>query len=593
MKNWILAGVIAALPLTGAPVLAAPVDDYTALREELWQWTLDNSPLTAMRVGDRRGDSKIGDLSEAAEQRQLAEVRAFRKRFAAIDVGALPNDLRVDYGVLLRGIDDQLAGAEFPHSRYMIFTNRGGWHMWFAGLPEGSPFFTKADYDSYIGRLENYSEQNAAGIARTRKAIAGGLMQPCEPMETFIGTIEGRYADTAESSSFWMPFSERPDTISEGEWEDLKTRARAAIEQSVIPAYRQFGEFYTAEYEPKCRDTIGISETPGGTDYYQYLIKSFTTTDMTADEVHKLGLSEVARIRAEMETVAAEAGFAGDRKGFIEDLRTNPVYYPKTGDELLQVTAAQTKLIDGWMPQLFGTLPRLPYTVKPIPMDQAVGNTTAYYELGSLAIGRPGIYRVNLTALDQRPLWEVPVLSIHEAVPGHHHQLSLQQELEMHPIRQFGSNFTAFVEGWGLYSEQLGKEMGMYDTPAKKMGQLSYEMWRACRLVVDTGIHSKGWSKARAVAFMTDNSALSAANIDAEVNRYITWPGQALAYKVGELKIRALRERAETALGPSFNLRTFHDAVLENGAVPLDVLEGHVDRWIAAEQAKVIEEGVS
>jgi uncharacterized protein (DUF885 family) len=305
---------------------------------------------------------------------------------------------------------------------------------------------------------------------------------------------------------------------------------------------------------------------------------------MTPQEVHDLGLSEVARIRAEMEAVAAEAGF-DSREAFIEHLRTDPQYYPTDEESYLQYTAALAKEIDGWMPRLFGRLPRLPYTVQPIPAASAPGNTTAYYESGSIATGQPGIYRLNLTELDQRPLWELPALGVHEAVPGHHHQIALQQELDIHPLRANGTFFTVFVEGWGLYSERLGIEMGLYDTPAKQMGRLSYEMWRANRLVVDTGIHALGWTRQQAVDYMLANTALSEGNINAEVNRYITWPGQALAYKLGELKIRGLRARAEEALGEDFDLRAFHDTVLENGSVPLDVLEAHVDDWIAAQLA--------
>lgn len=567
-----------------APALAAPADDYRELRDEIWEWTLDESPLLATRVGDRRGDGRLSDMSLESYDRQIEEQRAFLARLNMIDANALPADLAVDHAIVKRSLEDAIAAAAFDQNRYTIFTNRGGWHMWFASLPERTPLFTKADYESYVGRLEAFAEQNEQGIARSREAVARGLTQPCEPMKEFIRTIEGRYADSAESSSFWTPFAERPSTISETEWNELKARARRAIEEGVVPAYRAFGTFYANEYEPRCRDTLGISDTPNGRAYYDHRIRSFTTTDMTADQVHELGLSEVARIRAEMEETAAAAGY-DSRDAYIEHLRTDPVYYPQSAEQLLMAAGALAKEIDGWMPKLFGTLPRQPYTVAPIPEDQAIGNTTAYYEQGSLATGQPGIYRVNTTELDQRPLWELPALGVHEAVPGHHHQLALQQELDIHPLRANGTFFTAFVEGWGLYSERLGLEMGLYDTPAKQMGRLSYEMWRAARLVVDTGIHAKGWSKQQAVDFMLENTALSPANIDAEVNRYITWPGQALAYKIGELKIRELRERAEMALGSSFDLRAFHDAVLENGAVPLDVLEAHIDGWIAARQA--------
>ena len=583
MRQSLLAATALALA-AASPLNAGPVEDYEELREEVWQDLLDDNPTLATSVGDRRGDGKLGDLSMAAYERNLAEDRAFLARLEAIDEKALPEELRVDYAILKNSLEDYLEGAQFLQDRYILFTNRGGWFTGFASLPYGSPFFTLADYESYVSRLEAYGAINDAGIARSREAVARGLTQACEPMEGFDERIAAQVYEDPEASPFWQPFGERPSTISQSDWAALQTRARAALTDVVFPAYEEFLGFYRDEYAPACRDGLpGVSQTQDGDDYYAYRVRSFTTTDMTPDEIHQLGLSEVARIRAEMEAVAAEAGF-DTREAFIEHLRTDPQYYMTDEDEYLRYTQALAKEIDGWMPKLFGTLPRQPYTVQPIPAAQAPGNTTAYYEPGSLETGQAGIYRLNLTELDQRPLWELPALGVHEAVPGHHHQIALQQELDLHPLRRNGTFFTAFVEGWGLYSERLGIEMGLYDTPAKQMGRLSYEMWRACRLVVDTGLHSKGWTKQQAVDFMTDNTALSAANIDAEVNRYITWPGQALAYKVGELKIRELRTRAEEALGDRFDIRAFHDTVLENGAIPLDVLEAHVDRWIAEQQ---------
>ena len=580
--------LLAALALSTAivtPAYAGPAEDYTALREEVWQATLDASPQLATSVGDRRGDGKLSDLSLAEYDRQTAERRAFLTRLEAIDESALPGDLRIDYAIMKRSFEDGLAGAAYDQNRYVIFTNRGGWFSWFASLPNRSPLFTTADYESYVSRLEAFAQVNADGIERSREAVARGLTQPCGPMEGLEDRISQQIVDDYTQSPFWSPFAEKPSTVSDGEWESLKTRAGAALEEAVFPSYRAFRDFYVDEYQPNCRTgTPGILATPGGEDYYAYRVRSFTTTDMTPDEVHTLGLSEVARIRAEMAQVASGAGF-DTREDYIEHLRTDPKYYMTDPDEYVRYVQALAKEIDGWMPKLFGTLPRQPYTVSPIPAAQAPGNTTAYYESGSLETGAAGIYRINTTELDQRPLWELPALGVHEAVPGHHHQIALQQELDIHPLRANGTFFTAFVEGWGLYSERLGIEMGLYDTPAKEMGRLSYEMWRAARLVVDTGLHSKGWSKQQAVDFMLDNTALSPANIDAEVNRYITWPGQALAYKIGELKIRELRTRAEEALGAKFDLRLFHDAVLENGSVPLSVLEAHIDRWIATQIA--------
>lgn len=579
-------GLALAAPIcVASPAMANPTEEYTQLREDVWQWTLDNSPGLATSIGDRRGDGQLSDLSIEAYDRQIAETKAYLAQLNAIDEAALSADLQVDFAIIKSSLEDSIAASKFDHTRYILFTNRGGWFSGFASTPYRSPFFTKADYSSYLSRLAGFAALNDQGIARSRQAVSLGLTQACEPMEGLVGRIEQQIYETAEESPFWQPFLERPAAIPESDWAAIIAEAKETIEGSIFPAYQDFLIFYQSEYEPECRTgTPGVMATPNGEAYYAYRVKSFTTTDMTPDEVHNLGLSEVARIRSEMVEVAKEAGFE-TREAFIEHLRTDPRYYAKTPEELVAAASALAKHIDGMMPQLFGNLPRQPYTVSPIPAAQAPGNTTAYYEPGSLETGQAGIYRVNTTELDQRPLWELPALGVHEAVPGHHHQIALQQELDLHPLRRNGTFFTAFVEGWGLYSERLGIEMGLYDTPAKQMGRLSYEMWRATRLVVDTGLHSKGWSKQRAVDFMLDNTALTEGNIDAEVNRYITWPGQALAYKVGELKIRELRQRANDALGTDFDLRAFHDAVLENGAVPLSVLEAHIDRWIEKQKA--------
>lgn len=568
-----------------ATIESESIAAYESLREEIWQWYLDNSPGLATSVGDRRGDGKLGDWSLEAHARSIADARRFVAQLDTIDRAALSADLQVDFDVVRLSMADIVAASAHEHDWYQIFTNRGGWFNQLASLPHSSPFFTLEDYESYVGRLAAYSKVNQDSIDRSRIAIEKGLTHACGPMEGFDDRMQSMVHSEAESSPYWAPFAAQPATISDADWADLKARAKTVLESSVFPELQAFADFYTDEYAPGCRTgTPGVLATPGGAEFYDYRVKSFTTTDMTAEEVHKLGLSEVARIRAEMETVASEAGFE-TREGFIEHLRTDPRYYMTDEQDYLRYTQALAKEIDGWMPKLFGKLPRQPYTVLPIPAAQAPGNTTAYYEPGSLETGQAGIYRLNLTELDQRPLWELPALGVHEAVPGHHHQIALQRELDLHPLRANGTFFTAFVEGWGLYSERLGIEMGLYNTPAREMGRLSYEMWRATRLVVDTGIHSKGWSKQRAVDYMLDNTALSPANIDAEVNRYITWPGQALAYKVGELKIRELRELAERELGSSFDLRAFHDTVLENGSVPMSVLETYVKKWIEAQKS--------
>ena len=584
MKALSIAASAIALALS-SPAVATPQEDFEALRDEIWEWTLDNSPTLATQVGDRRGDGKLDDMSLARYEASVAEQQAFLAELEAIDASQLPEDLQTDYAIVRRSLSDAIESGNYDQDRYIVFTNRGGWFTGFASIPNRSPFFTKADYESYVGRLEAFAAQNRAGIERSRGAIQRGLTQPCEPLAGLDKRLDQMAGNDWQASPFWRPFQTKPAAISDAEWTSLKSRATTAIRAGVQPAYAELASFYRTEYAPKCRSGApGIAATPGGAEYYAYRARSYTTTDMTPDEIHRLGLSEAARIRAEMEEVARSAGY-DTREAFIDHLRTDPQYYPVDAASYMEEAQALAKKIDGFMPQLFGLLPRQPYTVQPIPAEQAPGNTTAYYEPGSLETGQAGIYRVNTTELDQRPLWELPALGVHEAVPGHHHQIALQRELDIHPLRANGTYFTAFVEGWGLYSERLGIEMGLYDTPAKEMGRLSYEMWRAARLVVDTGIHSKGWTKQQAVDFMLDYTALSDANIDAEVNRYITWPGQALAYKIGELKIRELRQRAETALGSDFSLRDFHDRVLENGAVPLDVLETNIDRWIASERA--------
>ncbi|MDE1466552.1 DUF885 domain-containing protein [Aurantiacibacter sp. D1-12] len=585
MIRTFLAASALSLTLAAQPVFAQDAEaEFVELREDVWQDALDQSPWLSEGVGDRRNDGSLGDPSMEAYDAAIAQSREFQARLQAIDVDDLPESLRIDYALLERSFRDGLESAEHDHSRYITFTNRGGPQGAIAGLAYSSPLFTVADYDSYLTRLESFPAYIQTFIARSEGAIERGLTQPCEPMQGYENSITGFITDTPEESVWWQAFGERPATISEADWNNIVARGRTAITDGAFVGLDAFRDFYLQDFAPACRtdEAPGIGGTPGGDAYYAYRVRSFSTTDMTPMEVHELGLSEVARIRAEMEEVAAEAGF-DTREAFIEHLRTDPQYYPEDEESYLEHTRALAKEIDGWMPRLFGRLPRLPYTVEPIPAAVAPGNTTAYYERGSMATGQAGIYRLNLTELDQRPLWELPALGVHEAVPGHHHQIALQQELDMHPLRANSSFFTAFVEGWGLYSERLGIEMGLYDTPAKEMGRLSYEMWRATRLVVDTGIHAMGWTRQEAVDYMLDNTALSEGNINAEVNRYITWPGQAVAYKIGELKIRELRTRAEEALGADFDLRDFHDTVLENGAVPLNVLEAHVDRWIAAQ----------
>ncbi|HZG47647.1 MAG TPA: DUF885 domain-containing protein [Allosphingosinicella sp.] len=578
--------LIAALLLgVATPAAATPAEDLQRVLADHWQWVLRNDPVTATRLGVRDYDKQLPDISLAARDREAREAQALLARLDAIPAAQLGAEDRTNQALLRRNLSEQIESNRFGQ-RMVLYSQRGGWQQSFAGMASALPFQSAADYESYLARLEGYPRLNQEAMRITRRSVAEGYTLPCEVMKDADRTISGVITDTPEKSRFYEPFTRtRPSTIAEADWAALQQRARTIITGTLFPQYREHLAFYQREVAPRCRQSVAISAQPGGRDFYAFRIRQMTTTDMTAEQIHQLGLREVARIRAEMEDVARKAGFP-TREAFIQDLRTNPVHYPKTGEQLMQEVARLAKEIDGHMPRLFGKLPRLPYTIREIPAEIAAGTTTAYYNDGSLEAGLPGVYFVNTSKLDQRPLWEVPALTVHEAVPGHHQQISIQQELDLPEFRRHATFFTAFVEGWGLYSERLGIEMGLYNTPARDMGRLSYEMWRATRLVVDTGIHAFGWSRQRAIDYMLENSALSRANIEAEVNRYITNPGQALAYKIGELKIRELRTQAEQALGARFDLRRFHDAVLGQGSVPLDVLEAQVKAWIASERAK-------
>jgi len=565
------------------PAIAGPAEDFAKLQEDVWAAALKTYPTLATQVGVSTYDRELAPLSLAEMDRQAAEAGAFLKRLDALPVAVLSPADQTNHAILRTLLSDQIQANRFGH-RQMLYSTLGSYHDNLAGLGETLPFRTRTDYENYLARLALVPARMKAYGEISRKAAREGFVQPCVTLTRMPETITGQIADDPAQSRFYASFSgQRPAGIPASDWTALQARARDLIVGQLNPAYREFAALYSRELAGKCRKDVGISSTPQGREYYAFLVRQHTTTDLTPEQIHQIGLREVARIRADMDEVAKKAGFAS-RAAMIQDMRTNPRWFAKTPEELLEKTALQAKVIDGKMPSLVGRLARLPYGIRPMSLATAPGDTTARYQPGSVETGLAGFYLVNTTKLDQRPFWEIPALTVHEAVPGHHQQIALQQELAMPPWRKNLAFFTAFVEGWGLYSERLGIEMGIYDTPQKDMGRLGYEMWRAIRLVVDTGIHSKGWSKEQAVQYFRDNGTLTEANIDAEVNRYISDPGQALAYKLGELKIRELRTKAERELGDRFDLRRFHDAVLGQGSVPLDVLERQVNAWIAQER---------
>ncbi|SOB88191.1 Uncharacterized conserved protein, DUF885 familyt [Sphingomonas guangdongensis] len=573
---------LSALLLLGAtPAAATPSQDLQQLLAEHWTVTLRESPQLASSVGVHDYDTELGDPSLAAEDRRAAQSAAFLSRLRAIPDEGLSGIERTNKAILARLLAEDVEANRFGQ-RAILFTSYSSPWQGMAGLGERLAFRGKQDFANYLARLDKWPAVNDQLIAITANAIRDGYVQPCVALAGFERSITGVITADPATSRFYAPFrGPRPADASPAEWAALQSSATRVIADRVSPAYAKFATFYRTTYLPKCARTVGVSAQPGGRAYYAFRVRQLTTTTYTPAQIHRIGLDEVARIRRAMTGVAVAAGYP-TREAFVAELRTNPRYYVKSPDELLAAAALVAKTIDGKLPQLFHRLPRLPYGIRAIPAETAEGTTTAYYGPGSPPNGLAGTYYVNTSKLDQRPLWELPSLTAHEAVPGHHNQIATQQELALPPLRTRLASFTAFTEGWALYAETLGEEMGLYDTPEKRMGRLSYDMWRACRLVVDTGIHAQGWTKERAVAFMLDNTALSAANIDAEVNRYISWPGQALGYKLGELKILELRARAQKALGVRFDLASFNDTVLEQGSVPLDVLERHVDAWIAA-----------
>ena len=568
-----------------APALCGPTEDFQKLQDEFWAATLKDSPLFATQVGVTNYDRQLGPLSLAEMDRQTAQSAAFLRRLEAIPAASLPASEQANRAILKRQLEDAIEANRYGQ-RQLLYSTLGSYHDFIAGMSESMPFRTAKDYDNYLARLELVPDRMKSYGEISQKAAREGYVQPCVTMTNFASTITGNITPDINQSRFYAPFTtQRPEGIPAAEWASLQARAKTIITTKVNPSYQAFADLYDDELKGKCRQSVGVSAMPMGPEYYAFQVRQQTTTNLTPDEIHQIGLREVARIRSEMEQVASKAGFAS-REAMIADMRSNPKWFTKTPEELLEASAMMAKTIDGKMPSLIGRLARLPYGIRPMAAATAPGDTTARYQPGSPQAGLAGFYLVNTSKLDQRPLWEIPALTVHEAVPGHHMQIALQQELEMPDWRRNTAFFTAFVEGWGLYSERLGIEMGIYDTPQKDMGRLGYEMWRATRLVVDTGIHSKGWTKDQAVAFMKDNTTLTDANIDAEVNRYISNPGQALAYKLGELKIRELRTKSEQALGAKFDLRRFHDAVLGQGSVPLDTLEAQINAWIAAEQAR-------
>ena len=563
-----------------AAVVVAGGADFQRLLDEEWEARLREEPLLASSVGDHRYDDRLPSVAPADLERAVARRRATLDRLQAIDRAGLDTQDRISYDMLRRELNDDVADYEFGSWRLPINAD-SGFHTGLAELPRYTSFRTTRDYENYVARLRAFPTYFHQQIANMREGIRTGFTQPKVVLEGYDGTIRAHVVADPDESVFSAPFRTFPPGVPEGDRARLVAEGRKAVMEGVA-AYRAFLDFMTGEYLPRCRDTIGASELPRGREYYAYLVRRFTTLDVTPEQVHKLGLGEVARIHAEMLDVIAKVGFLGDFAAFFKFLRTDPRFYAKTPEELLKNASFIAKKMDGKLPSLFGRLPRLPYGVEPVPAHLAPKYTGGRYVEAPVGGTRAGTYWVNTYALESRPFYTQEALTLHEAVPGHHLQIALQQEMENVPPFRRAAGVGAFAEGWGLYSERLGLESGFYQDPYSNFGRLTYEMWRACRLVVDTGLHAFGWSREKAMDFMASNTALSLHEVRTETDRYISWPGQALAYKMGELKIRELRRLAETELGQNFDVRGFHDAILASGPVPLPVLEEQMRAYIAA-----------
>jgi len=569
------------LPLVLFSVLAAaqsPTDSLHVLFDEAWAAEQAWDPIAATNRGNHDYDDRLPDVSPAALQAQDEARVAYLDRLHAIDRSALSADDQLNYDLFAFRVEERLSEQPFKLWR-MPFNSDSGFHTELAQSVEAMRFETLADYDTYLARLTSIPGYIDQQIANMQQGLIDGFTQPRIILDNVEPTFAALAVSKPDDSGFYTPFVNIPKSIPPDQQDRLRAEGRKVVQEDVLPSFSKLRTFFREEYMPGARRSIGATDQPDGDAYYRERIKVFTTLDLTAEEIHRIGLEEAARIRSEMEAIIEEVGFEGSFQEFLDFLRTDPQFYAKSPHDLMLQAAWIAKRIDERLPAFFGKLPRTPYGVRAVPDDIASNYTTGRY-WPAIPGKRGGLFMVNTYALDKRPLYNLPALALHEGVPGHHLQISLAQELENVPAFRADMYVNAFGEGWGLYCEKLGEEMGIYETPYERFGRLTYEMWRAGRLIVDTGMHAMGWTRRQAVDFFLENSALAEHNINTEVDRYISWPAQALGYKMGELKILELRSRAESALGAHFDLRSFHDAVLGKGALPLPMLEDQIDQYI-------------
>ena len=536
-------------------------------------------PGFATSFGDPRGQDRLIDLSEQGIFRRQKVERDALALMESIDRDSLSEKYRVNYDLLRDSLEADVRGQQFPE-HYLQMNQMGGPQQDIASLLAMMPNASARDLENQVARLEALPVYIDQSVALMRKGLEAGVTPPAITLRDVPQQIRNQLVDDASESPLLTGFADIPTSVDPLQAETLRKRAEQVFSQQVVPAFERLLEFTQNEYLPGARKSIAMGDLPAGAQWYQHNVAVQTTTNLSPQEIHDIGLGEVKRIRAEMHEIIESTGFEGSFEEFLHFLRTDPQFYHSSAADLMREYRDIAKRADPELMKIFGHLPRTPYGVIEVPSYAEQSTTTAYYQRGSLKAGRPGYYFANTYALETRPRWEMEALTLHEAVPGHHLQISIQQELEDLPWFRQNPSYTAFVEGWGLYSESLGEEMGFYQDPYSKFGQLTYEMWRAIRLVVDTGMHYLGWSRQQAIDFFKANAGKSEHDIVVEIDRYIVWPGQALAYKIGELKIKELRAYAEKKLGGEFDIRAFHDEVLGKGAVPLKVLDSNIRAWV-------------
>jgi prolyl oligopeptidase len=542
-----------------------------------WEKYLSNNPLFATYTGDKRQNNKINPNTVDHFFQELESDKTSLAELYEINFNKLNDENKLNYKLKEFSLNESINAKKFP-TYYLRLNQRGGIQSFYE-TGNRLVYSSSQDYLDWLERLEEFTNHIYISLKINKEGLSKGITQPKMITKGVIEQIDAIIDSDIDTNPYMKVFLEADENIlTKSEKTDLINNAKNLIESKINPAYVELNKFLKNDYIVNSRNSIGIKDVPGGSKYYEHLARHFTTTNLTPDEIHEIGLREIKRIRSEMEAIIDQVNWDGDFNSFLNYLRTSPRFYYENGEDLLDAYLIMSKTIDPLLPKLFTVFPRAPYGVIPIPAESAPFTTTAYYN--SPSPGRPGYFYANLYKPESRPKYEIPVLTVHEAVPGHHFQISIAQELENVPMFRKYQGITAFIEGWGLYSEELGEFIGLYDDPYDKFGQLTYDMWRAIRLVVDTGMHYKDWSRDDAVNLFIENSAKSILDINNEVDRYIAWPGQALAYKIGQLKILELRNKAEEMLGDKYDIKEFHDEVLKRGSLPLDLLEYYIDEWI-------------